>query len=589
MQSKTKSLLLTLALGVASYCCASLSAPSKDVSAGAMMPDGSSPVLNFSDLVSGPNTGNSDISLGQTAGTDGAIVTIWGTGLGTAQGTSKVVVNGATADHIYYWGDAKPPYSPSDLNKYHKMQVVIFQVSHQAKEGAGTITVTVGGKTSNPLPFTVRAGRIFFVKTTGDDKTGDGSWSKPWATLPKIVSKGAMVAGDMTYVCDGIKQEKEDNYKAALNLIVKGGGTSNSPLALVAFPGATVSIGTSTVYYGIRSFISDKTNFGPYWTLAKLHVTGETMAVGMGTGWRMICNFITVPTGDGPTGGVTGTGDDLFFMGNEVTKVGAPGCSKLYHPLYISSPRAMKGPRLPAEANREIAWNYFHDNNANRAINIFSEQASTAYMSGHKVHDNFIINQVGGGILLGNYMTGENWAYNNVVANAGLGPEPKTSDPQGHIGVEIDCGVRDGSAPATMYFFNNTIYGCGWHQGNLCANGHVTFQNTENFTLVFKNNIIVSTGNPFFVPYGQPPKKGDWSGNLWFGLPNPPTWDTAPMTANPMFVNPESGDFHLKPGSPAIKKAKSTDTNTFAPLAFENVPRPQGGNFDLGAYESVQP
>lgn len=31
-----------------------------------------------------------------------------------------------------------------------------------------------------------------------------------------------------------------------------------------------------------------------------------------------------------------------------------------------------------------------HDNPANRGINIYSEQSSTAYMTGHKVHDNII-------------------------------------------------------------------------------------------------------------------------------------------------------------------------------------------------------
>ena len=558
---------------------------------GAQIP-AASPALNFSDLVSGPNTGNSDTSLGQNTGEGGAIITVWGTGLGASQGTSKVAVNGAEAPHVYYWGDAKEPYSPSDLTKYHKMQVVIFQVSQQAKEGAGNITVTVGGKTSNPLPFTVRPGHIFFVKTTGDDKTGDGSWSKPWATLPKAASaKGAMAAGDITYVCDGVRQDKEVGSKTTLNLSVIGGGTSNNPLAIVAFPGATVSIGSSNVFFGIRSIVSASKNYpGTYWTLAKLHMTGGSVAVGMETGWRMAGNYITVPTGDGPTGGVNAGGNNLFFMGNELTKVGAPGCSKLYHPLYISTPRATSGPRLPEEANREIGWNYFHDNNANRAINIYSEGASTAYMSGHKVHDNFIINQVGGGILLGNYMAGENWAYNNVVANAGLGPEPKAGDPQGHIGVEIACNTKTGGPATTLYFFNNTIYGCGWKQaGFQGANGNISFGNTENFTLVFKNNIIVSTGNPFFAPYSKLPQKGDWSGNLWFGLPNPPKWDTAPITANPLFVNPDSGDFHLKPGSPAIQKARSTDANTFAPLAFENVPRPQAGNFNLGAYESARP
>src|SRR2546426_7571081 len=39
------------------------------------------PTLFFSDLESGPNTGNTDTSLGQVSGQNGAIVTIWGANL----------------------------------------------------------------------------------------------------------------------------------------------------------------------------------------------------------------------------------------------------------------------------------------------------------------------------------------------------------------------------------------------------------------------------------------------------------------------------------------------------------------------------
>ena len=58
------------------------------------MPALAEPRLHFSDLASGPKAGNSDTSLGQTAGEDGTIVTVWGAGLGEAQGNSKITING---------------------------------------------------------------------------------------------------------------------------------------------------------------------------------------------------------------------------------------------------------------------------------------------------------------------------------------------------------------------------------------------------------------------------------------------------------------------------------------------------------------
>ena len=51
-----------------------------------------SPVLYFTDLASGPRSGNGDTSKGQIANQDGALVTVWGQNLGTSQGTSTITL-----------------------------------------------------------------------------------------------------------------------------------------------------------------------------------------------------------------------------------------------------------------------------------------------------------------------------------------------------------------------------------------------------------------------------------------------------------------------------------------------------------------
>jgi hypothetical protein len=137
------------------------------------------PVLYFSDITSGPKTGLTDDQVTN----QGAIVTIWGAGLGSSQGDSTISACGAAPSHIYTWANASIQKGhPADLYTYHKMQYIQFAISSSANDGAGTISVTVGGETSNTLPFTIRSGNIYFVATTGDN--GDtGTWAEPWADM----------------------------------------------------------------------------------------------------------------------------------------------------------------------------------------------------------------------------------------------------------------------------------------------------------------------------------------------------------------------------------------------------------------------
>lgn len=539
------------------------------------------PVLSFSDLVSGPKTGNSDTGLGQAAGQNGAVVTLWGTGLGESQGTSKVFAGGAEAARVYYWGKATPPFSPANLAARLDLQMIIFQVSCLAKDGPGQIIVTVGGRESNALAFTVRPGRIHFVAARGDDVAGDGSFARPWRSMPRAVR--GMAAGDITYVGDGVKQTAEDTEHACVNLSLNG--EPGRPAAFVAYPGATVQVGSDAIPMGFRNW---RGGYGEtkHWVISKFRIRGGQIATVLNTGWRVVGNYVTAPAGSAPSGAIEGGGSDLFVLGNEVTHVGRPGASKLYHPIYISSARAASGSRKPPESNREIAWNYIHDNTANVGINVYSEEASTAYMSGHKIHDNFIINQVGEGMLLGSYMTGENWIYNNVIANAGLGPEPTDGDrAQSHIGVQMAPGAPGGPA-TTLYFCHNTLYNCGWSGAvwGPMANGAIAIDNPGAFTLVFSNNLIVSTGQPYEARRErQPTPRGGH--NLWFGAGPAPAWDTGALNADPLFVDPAGGDFRLRPGSPAIDRG--VDLCRVAARDLDNVLRPHGAAPDLGAYEFV--
>jgi hypothetical protein len=387
------------------------------------------PVILFTDLASGPATGNSDSSQpGQLAGQDGAIVTVWGKYLGTAPGTITV---GGIAARIYSWGNAT---GPADLYTRHKMQMVVFQIPHGLSSGATTIQATVSGVASNTLPFTVRSGGIYYVATTGNDGSGNGSWSIPWQTVSTSVLK--LNPGDTLYVGNGVQQIANDAgggcSAPGCAMTLEYGESSSQfataamPKAVIAYPGATAQIGSATLdAWG--TYIDDSDSSG-YWTIAKMTLLGQSNAATYGAGFRLIGNHISAPNGDGQTGAIGG-GDstNLFILGNELTSCGYAGTSKLYHPMYVQSLESGSAPRLPDENNREIGWNYLHDNYAYDGINLYRENTYSAFMLNTRVHDNYVVNQTGRGMLIGSYVVGpDNYFYNNVIITPARDRTPST-------------------------------------------------------------------------------------------------------------------------------------------------------------------
>ena len=538
----------------------------------------SDPVLYFSDISSGPKSGNSDTSGGRT-GVDGAIVTIWGRNLGSTQGSSRVYANESEAASYYSWGNST---APADLYTYHQMQMVSFQVSHLAQDGPGTIYVLVNGTTSNSLPFTVRSGNIYFATTGGDDDTGDGSWGTPWRTIPHAANN--LAAGDIAYIGNGVDQITETDYGAAVNL--GSDGTESHPKALIVYPGAISNVGSATIERAFWVWNGDTGGYSAHWALAKFNITTSQVGIPAQSGFRVVGNYITAPHGDGMDGAIDGTGNNLFILGNELENIGSANCSKLYHTVYIKGVRQDDPPRAPTESKREVAWNYIHDNLSNRAINIYSEQAYSAYIQQHRIHDNVIVNQRGDGIMLGYYVTGDNWIYNNLVINAGLGPE-WVDDASYHTGVRINTGHEDVSQTA-VYIYNNTLYGNGWsgaalpgETGSFLVDQGALDRST---TVYFSNNIIFSTGEPYMAGESAELPSGDYL-NCWYGNGSSPAWDITAINDDPDFSAADVFNFRLKNGSPCMEAG--TNVATVVPRDLLGVLRPQGLAFDLGAYETI--
>jgi hypothetical protein len=512
--------------------------------------------LFFTDLLSGPNTGGQDDK--------GAFVTVWGKGFGAAQGGATVTIGGGAVAGYPVWTDTK----------------VTVQLGAAAATGA--IVMHLGDGDTNGLPFTVRAGNIYFVKGGADDLNA-GTYDAPWATIPK--AKNALAPGDIAYLED-VDQLIEDNFSAALSMDFNDGansGTADKPKALVAYPGATPAIGAeSGLERGI--FTPGISGTFDHWVISQLKLRGAGEALqleGSALDWRIVGNDISCPNGAGQTGCVeTGGASHIAFLGNDVHDCAKNNASitKFYHAVYFST-----------DSNHvEVGWNQIRDGQTCRALQFHSSPVSAD--SGHNqfdlsVHDNVIHDTVCDGI---NFATvdpsqGTVEAYNNVVYAAGKGPDP--SDGSSDYACIYIANITNTGVPGsgTVKLYNNTLYDCGVRGTG--AGGAISIASGPVMAQV-DDNILVGTAlqESYFTTQSDPTKVSG-SNNLLFGGGGMATTLTGTVSMDPMFVSASTHDFHLQLGSPALNAGIATDAGT----DLEGVVRPQGSAFDIGAYEIRSP
>jgi len=497
---------------------------------------------------------------------------------------------------VYEWRNADGP--ASNMYAKHGMQMIAFLVPGSLAAGNHDLQVSVGGVVTNTLPFTVRtSGNIYYVKTSGAD-SNNGAWGTAWRTIPKAIN--SMANGDIIYVGDGVTASTTHEYHGCVNL--NHDGTAALPRALVAYPGATVNVGGAggTCDQPFDNWNSAVGGRSSYWVVSKIRalgVGGDTSGINVYTGYRLIGTFVRIPhPGDNSQSGmIGGEGNDFTILGNQIADSALENpttITKLCHVMYLSGQRSSSqfgnycgGVRCPTESNREIGWNLLNDNHVNRGIDIYSEQDLAAFMEGHKVHDNYIINNRGVGILIGYYITGENWFYNNVIINAGTGPAwGPIGEISGYHAMQINGGHASGRS-TTLHVWHNSMYGGGNPGSGATLLTWFKFGSEAGIrvNLDFLNNVIVSPNVPYWS--ADAPLEATLDGtmpNLWFGQGAAPSWNTGAIAADPMFVNTGIGDLHLRAGSPAIDHGRAP---AIAVGDFDGLLRPQGAGFDLGAFE----
>ncbi len=488
------------------------------------------PRIFYSDLESGPNTG------GQNS--QGAFVTIYGKGFGATQGSSIVTISGVPAHGYLIWSDTR----------------VAFQLSTSAV--TGNIVVNVAGTNSNGMHFTVRPGHIHFVSTTGND-THRGSFSRPWRTLTK--AKTSAVPGDIVYAMNGVSATAQDSLNASL--AITHAGSSGNPIALVAYPGATVTVGSATGQtYGV---IAPSGDYG-YWVLAGLTLRGASEAINVtGTSnWRLVGNDISCPNGSG-TGACVNTSStsQIKFFGNNVHDNGSATGSSLVN--YESA-------QFSGANNIEAAWNQIGNTRGCRAL-MFS--ASGTSQSGLLVHDNYVHDAVCDGISFANVdpAQGTVTAYNNIVQHVGAGPAPAGGEST------YACISAGGSGMGSVQILNNTFYDCG-ARGNADSGGILATT-----PVALTNNIFSLVAGESYVTASTSTSLLSGSHDLFWGAGAAPAPFSSPVDADPLFIDIANANFHVQPTSPAI----DAGTNTGVAGDYDGTPRPQGSAYDIGAYESA--
>src|SRR6266704_366370 len=542
------------------------------VSAALLSAQSAPPRIFYSDLESGPITGGQN--------NKGAWVTIWGKSFGATQGTSTVTVGGGSADNYPLWSDTK----------------IAFQLGANAKTGNIVVNVPNVGA-SNGLPFTVRAGNIFFVATSGNN-ANTGSLGSPWQTIPH--AKNAIAAGDIAYIENGVSQTSEDNFTAYLSMDNAGNsnsGTATAPKALIAYPNATVTIGVAHgLAYGIRT--PNIRAREDYWVISQLHIFGGTQAMDVsGTGWRVVGNDIQCPGADSDVGCFQmSQSSQIKFYGNDVHNAGInPTSSKFYHAVYFST-----------DSNHiDVGWNHIHDNFTCRALQFHSSPLCTPTCgSGDTtgfnqydlhVHDNRIHGDNCNGI---NFATvdpskGTVEAYNNVIDQVGR------MDPLQQGGA-FSCiyvaGITNNGAAGTgtVEVLNNTVSDCAANNSANAGGSRGAFGvggGPATLVMRLQNNIVYQLPGEIYIDGSKTQITGNR--NLWFGAGTAPAQTTNNISNDPLFVNRGLSDFHLTSGSPAKDSGMTVlPNNSFAPNPgpsigndADGVLRAQGSAFDLGAYE----
>lgn len=436
----------------------------------------SAPVLFFSDLTSGPDNGWSSAEPNK-----GVAVTIWGKDLGATRGSSYVTVNGvnldASSDYPDTWGEYNDPVP--------HLQRVTFHLKSSMTDGAGNISVTTAGGTSNTLPFTIRSGRILFVDEAAAQGAGSGAIDNPYSPFDILNHEQA---GDTIYFREGTYDQEYNPGSGNFYLTYQTPGTESNPIAFVGYPNEVALLDTYAGGAGSNSFRYAFSTAPEHYTFSRLHFNCYGECIRTNSYGRVVGNNVEGQkvAGDG-TGHIVIESNGPVVLGNSAHG-GRIGITGNDHAIYAQG--------CPDTEGSTIAHNYIHDNDFyNDTMIVINHQQSrcsnTQQVKSHYVHSNIVDCSTYGGRAIGVYDL--SWDDSTVPGSNG---QDTAGEPEPTF-VYNNVSYRCGDSLATPNGYGPSMYANGAHSrwaNNLIleANDDLAFHvdGGRLLSTEFHNNIV---------------------------------------------------------------------------------------------------
>ena len=379
------------------------------------------------------------------------------------------------------------------------------------------------------MPPASAGGSTYYVATNGND-SNPGTISQPWRTIQKAAS--TLVAGDTAYVRAGTYNERVTPQRS---------GSAENPIAYRAYPGETVTIDG-------KDSLSDAFYLSG---LSYLIIDGFIMSNWDLFGMRVLNSH------------------HIEIANNEIkspnaTYSGIWGDHSQYCNIHHN--KVHDCPENGIAMSHESDYNQIHGNFVYN--NGFKQQQ---YWAGIALEVNSNYNQI----------------FNNLVYN------------NKHAGLLTNSQYN--------YWYHNTVYSNPNTSG---GGGGIYLCNWEDSTMdqnTFRDNIIVATGSNEYTVYIQEAvgRNNSFDSNIHWHTSREARvhwgdesltfsrWrstygqETNGFSLNPLFAGGIPTDpsyYRLQSSSPAI----DAGVNVGITADYDGTPRPQGGGFDIGAFEQMR-